>query len=149
MKNIYRSKKSHVSITLCCLCIAIVSLFNQGCSEEVSQKPDTTVPISKPVVSTQTELGSTSANKLINQAKQIVTKYKLSELPLICLEFDVLEDLFEGKRIIDVREKHERPCEGDPDISPRLFSIGIEQSTGAIWSDAKSMLGQLERLEME
>jgi len=65
------------------------------------------------------------------------------------LKFDVQEKLFEGKRIIDVREKHGGSCGGDPNVSPRLFSIGIEQSTGVIWSDAKSMLGQLERLELK
>jgi len=100
-------------------------------------------------VPAQPDSGSTSENKLINQTRQIVTKYKLSELPLICLEFDVLEELFEGKRIIDVREKHGGSCGGDLDALPRLFSIGIEQSTGAIWSDAKSMSGQLERLKIE
>lgn len=149
MKNIYRSDKNHISIALHCLYIVIVLLFNQGCSEETSQKSDITVPVSKRVLSTQTELESTLGNKLTNQAKQIVAKYKLSKLPLTCLEFDTLDKIFEGKRIIDVREKHGGSCGGDPDISPRLFSIGIEQSTGAIWSDARSMLGQLERLEME
>ncbi len=100
-------------------------------------------------MSTQAGSDSVSENKLINQAREIVTKYKLSELPLMCLKFDVLEELFEGKRIIDVREKHGGSCGGDPDTSPRLFSIGIEQSTGAIWSDAESMSGQLERLKIE
>lgn len=150
MKNINRDKKRRVLKTLCYLFITIVSLFTQGCSAEVFPKTDTAVPASKHVVSNQTELqGEILKSKLINQAKQIVTKYKLSKLPLNCLEFDVLEEFFEGKRIIDVREKHEYPCKGDPYTSPRLFSIGIEQLTGAIWSDAKSMLGQLEKLEAE
>ncbi len=149
MKNSYKSEYSHISIAIYCLCIVIISLFNQGCSEDVAQKPDAGDFISPHVVSTQAESNNIPENKLINQAKKIVTKYKLSELPLICLKFDVLEKLFEGKRIIDVREKHGGSCGGDPNISPRLFSIGIEQSTGVIWSDAKSMLGQLERLELK
>lgn len=149
MRNTNRRKKSHVSKPLYFLSIAIVLVFNQGCSEEGSQKPDASTPISKGVVSSQVEPGGTSENKLINQAKQIVTKYRLSELSLNCLEFDVLEELFEGKLIIVIREKHGDSCEGDPNTSPRLFSIGIEQSTGVVWTDATSMLGQLKRLEME
>ncbi len=149
MKTNYISNRNYISITLRCLYIITALIFSQSCSEEISQESDAIISVSSHAATTQTELKSTVQIELINQAKQITKKYKLSELSLTCLKFDVLEKIFEGKRIINVHEKHEGSCGGDPDISPRLFSIGIEQSTGIIWSDARSMLGQLEKLEME
>lgn len=131
-----------------CLCIAIVLLLllSQGCTKNIS-KGSSTIPKYKEGAN-QIVLGNSESN-LISQAKKIVIEYGLTRLPLICLEFNILEELFEGKQIIDVREKHKGSCGGDENISLRLFSIGIEESTGQIWSDAKSMLGQLEKLEKE
>lgn len=130
-----------------CLCMALVLLLSQGCAKEISKEPNT-IPKFTEESSGQVKLGTSESN-LIRQAKEIVIEYELTKLPLICLEFNVLDKLFEGKRIIDVREKHGGSCGGDDNISLRLFSIGIELSTGLIWSDAQSMLGQLEKLEKE
>ncbi len=147
MKTNFISNRNHLLITKCCLYIITVLIFSQSYSEEISQESEAIISVSG--YAAKTELERTIRIELINKAKQIIKKYKLSKLPLTCLKFDVLDKIFKEKRIINVHEKHEGSCGGDPNISPRLFSIGIEQSTGIIWSDARSILGQLERLEME
>ena len=85
-------------------------------------------------------------NELIILAKKITTEHKLTELKLECLTFELLDELYEGKHIIDVRELHSESCGGDINTSPRLFSIAVNHAAYDIWSDAKSMLGQLEKL---
>lgn len=85
-------------------------------------------------------------NELVILAKKITADYKLNDIKLECLTFELLEQTSDGKRIIDVRELHSENCGGDLNTSPRLFSIAINEGTGDIWSDAKSMLGQLEKL---
>lgn len=93
------------------------------------------------------KLISNSSHRLITRAKKITKKFKLTNIELSCLNFVVLENQIERKKVIDVHEKHNTLCGGDPETSPRLFSIAINESNGEIWSDAKSLLGQLEKLE--
>ena len=86
-------------------------------------------------------------NQLIIKAKKITKKFKLTDVDISCLKFSMLEGNVNERKIIDVREKHSKSCASDPNTSPRLFSIAIDESNGEIWSDAKSLLGQLEKLE--
>jgi len=53
----------------------------------------------------------------------------------------MLDQKFEGKLLIDVREKHGDECGGDPSTAPCLFSIAFDEPENEIWSDAKSLLG--------
>lgn len=73
--------------------------------------------------------------------------YKLSPIKPECLTYEVQKNKFEGKHIIDVREIHSKICGGDTGTTPRLFTIAIVEETGETWSDARSLLGQLEKLE--
>jgi len=95
--------------------------------------------------SKQAEINS----NLISRAKQVTTKLKLSELKLECLSFEVTEEKFEGNAMIDVREVHGGNCGGDPQTSPRAFSIAIDNKSGDVWSDAKSMVTQMELVGKE
>ena len=88
----------------------------------------------------------TPENLLITRAKKITIDYKLTDIKLQCLTFELLQKPFENKNIIDVRELHSENCGGDVNTSPKIYSIGINESTNEVWSDAKSMLGQLEKL---
>jgi hypothetical protein len=83
----------------------------------------------------------------IDQAKQISMQYALTDISLDCLKFILLEGLHDGKVIVDVRELHNETCGGDPVTSPRLYSIGFDKTDSSIWSDAKSLVGQMEPLE--
>lgn len=86
-------------------------------------------------------------SKLIIKAKKATKKYNLTKISMSCLIFDKLDEKLDGKEIVDVREKHGDRCGGDPETSPRLFSFGFDELTGEIWSDAKSLLGQMEKLK--
>lgn len=117
------------------------SLSNQNNAGVEQQKSQM---VMKPTEATQKQ---SPENKLITRAKQITSDYKLTGIALECLSFELLEELFEGNRIIDVREQHSETCGGDLNTSPRLFSIAIDESNGSVWSDAKSLLGQFEELD--
>ena len=86
-------------------------------------------------------------NKFIIIAKRVTKEKKLSSLPFECLHFELLDELYEGKHMVDVRALHSEKCGGDPHISLRLFSIAIDKNSGELWSDARSLLGQLEKLD--
>jgi len=87
-----------------------------------------------------------SRTDYVKSAKQVTIKYKLTSRPMKCLIYKTADKKFEGKIIVDVREKHGGQCGGDPATSPRAFSIAFDEKNKKVWSDAKSMLGQLEKL---
>ena len=92
---------------------------------------------------------NTQTNKhaaLIDRAKKITLEHKLTLLPLACLQFVVADEKYDGKPTIIVREKHGGQCGGDPSTSPRLYSLAIDEKSGEVWSDAKSLLGQMEKI---
>lgn len=86
-------------------------------------------------------------NAFVVKAKNTTKKYNLTTIPFSCLSFKLQNEKTEDKVIVDVREIHNADCGGDLDTSPRLFSIGFDDSKNEIWSDAKSLLGQMEKLE--
>lgn len=137
MRNIYGKSNSFTSISTAFIFLAIFSLSNQSCSNPATKAH----PPPKKTGTTYDK----SKSDLVKQAKGLVRHYKLSKLPITCLTFEVQDNPVEGKQMIDVRERHKNGCEGDPETSPRLFSIAIDPS-GEIWSDATSVLGQLEKL---
>lgn len=97
----------------------------------------------------QTSASSTKDRNIvsrIDQAKKIITDYKLTDIPFECLKFESVGHLQEFNAIIDVREIHSKTCGGDAQTSPRLFTIAFSKD-GHIWSDANSLLGQLEPLD--
>lgn len=131
-----------------CLITIILSIFLSGCGDGASSKKSVSDQVMLQAGSLEAKsTGKPDEDKLIRRAQAVTTKYKLTKLSLDCLKFEMLDELYEGKVMIDVREVHNSKCGGDPAVSPRLFSIGIDNKTGAIWSDAKSLVGQLEKLE--
>ena len=88
-----------------------------------------------------------SNDGFIIKAKKATKKYNLTKTSMSCLIFEKVDGKIDGKIMVDVREKHGGACGGDPKTSPRLYSIGFEEAAGEIWSDAKSLLGQLEKLQ--
>jgi hypothetical protein len=132
MKNMNK----HIQIILFSLLLAFTSFFGQTYANEFS-----------PHVKNSYAAKDNQQVSVVKQAKEITIKYKLTELSLSCLRFEILKEIYEGKKIINVYEKHNEICGGDPIISHRLYSIIIEKQTGLLWSDAKSLSGQLERLE--
>jgi hypothetical protein len=87
-----------------------------------------------------------SEKKYVGIAKKVTKDYDLTGIPFACLDFELNKESFEGSPVVDVREIHSDDCQGDMNTAPRLFSIAIDESTGVVWSDAKSLLGQMELL---
>jgi hypothetical protein len=87
-----------------------------------------------------------TASSYIERSKQIVAKYNLTQLSSECLIFENAGKHQEYKAIIDVRELHNEKCQGDIQTSPRLFSIAFDKND-KVWSDAKSLLSQMEPLD--
>lgn len=92
---------------------------------------------------------STVKNNLVTRAKQTTLKYNLSRITITCLNFQVADEKYEGKPLVDVHEIHDKKCGGDPQTSPRLFSVAFDDRTGEIWSDAKSLVSQMEIIGKE
>ena len=102
-----------------------------------------------PVDADQKTKISTEKNILVTRAKQATIKYKLSSIAVTCLNFQVAAEKYEGKPMVDVHEIHDTKCGGDPQTAPRLFSIALDDHTREVWSDAKSLVSQMERIGKE
>ena len=92
---------------------------------------------------------STVKNNLVTRAKQTTLKYNLSRITISCLAVKVADEKYEGKPLVNVHEIHDKKCGGDPQTSPRLFSVAFDDRTGEIWSDAKSLVSQMEIIGKE
>lgn len=79
-------------------------------------------------------------------AKNVIADKRLTDRAIDCLEIVTLERTEKYATIVNVHEIHNEKCKGDTSTSPRLFTIALDKN-GNIWSDAKSLLGQLEKLE--
>lgn len=67
---------------------------------------------------------------------QSVAEHRLTTLSDECLTFIVGEETAEAFHI-DIREKHDAACGGDPDTAPRLFSYIVRKVDGALATDAR------------
>lgn len=74
-----------------------------------------------------------------NRLLSVIASNKLTETPAACLEF--LPQRQGGYVEVEVRERHGGTCPGDLQTSPRLFTIRIDQQTGEMSSDAKTLDG--------
>ena len=82
-----------------------------------------------------------------SKAKQAIEKYNLSPISLKCLLFVSTDAGTKNRAAVEVRELHNQKCGGDPSTAPRLFTLEIDLVDGSIWTDAKSLSGDMERLK--
>jgi hypothetical protein len=61
---------------------------------------------------------------------------KLTPVPDQCLRFVV--DTGAETFSIEMRERNDEQCGGDPKTSPRLFSFVVDKKTGSLQTDAGS-----------
>lgn len=78
--------------------------------------------------STDKPLDESAAVTLVDDA--IVTN-RLTTLPLHCLALSPSPDGLTGY-LVTVRELHSKECGGDPNTSPRLFSIKVDGASKAL-----------------
>ena len=127
--------------------ILLLLLSTNAYSASNEHKEKTGIAPTETINAESHKRSTTLDNKLITKAKKITADYKLSPVKQECLTYEIQKNMFEGKRIIDVREVHSKTCGGDGRTTPRRFSIAIVEQTGEVWSNARSMLGQLEKLD--
>ena len=125
-----------------------------GCSQEHPSAPaksnTKSVQDSSPVTATTATPSNDikdSKSHLYEVAKHAIKKYKISALKSDCLILDILPEQINNRDVVDIREKHDVTCGGDPGTSPRLFSLQIDSKTGEVWSDANSLTAEFEKLE--
>ncbi|MCQ8278181.1 hypothetical protein NFI95_06935 [Acetobacteraceae bacterium KSS8] len=54
-----------------------------------------------------------------------------------CVPFIVDHDSEPGPDDVDLRERHDAQCVGNPDIAPRTVSVPIDRKTGRMTTDAR------------
>lgn len=77
--------------------------------------------------------------------RDAIARHRLSSLPNECLTLERSEKSV-AYQTFDVRERHGGTCGGDPGTAPRLFSMRVDNATGAISTDAKTLPGEFEPL---
>jgi hypothetical protein len=82
-----------------------------------------------------TAMKSLGEEDAILRVAAMIRKHHLTELADACLLYAT--DQADADSIdIDVREKHDAACGGDPDTAPRLFSFKLDRATGRLTTDA-------------
>lgn len=97
--------------------------------------PASTVPAPAGSVSSP-DAGSPSADEaVIARVSAMIRKHQLTSLQDACLDY--LVDDSDGATVaVDVHEKHDAKCGGDPETSPRLFSFKLDRASGQLTTDA-------------
>jgi hypothetical protein len=68
-----------------------------------------------------------------------IRKYRLTARADECLAYGFDDKSDADAYLVEVRENHRRAsCGGDPQTSPRLFTVRVAKTTGEMSSDAKS-----------
>ena len=78
--------------------------------------------------------GVHSEKQAIRRVSESVARNQLASLKPECLMF-MAEKTKQGYTV-DVREKHDAQCGGDPATAPRLFSYEIDRRSGKMKTDA-------------
>ena len=79
-------------------------------------------------------LGDKDCYQAVFQVIQSVERHKLTTLKTECLMF--MAEKTRTGYTVDVREKHDAQCGGDPATAPRLFSYEIDRRSGKMKTDA-------------
>lgn len=78
---------------------------------------------------------SLSEDEVVELVNAAVKKHQLISLPEQCLSY-LVEDTGGNVIDIDVREKHDGTCGGDPGVAPRLFSFKLDRASHRLSTDA-------------
>jgi hypothetical protein len=90
------------------------------------------------ISSTVAPSASDSDDAVIERVSTVIKKHRLTTLQEACLEY--LVDDSDGATVdVDVHEKHDASCGGDPETSPRLFSFKLDRASGQLTTDAMDL----------
>lgn len=77
---------------------------------------------------------SVNDDTAVAKVSDAVQRHHLTSLKSDCLDY-IIGDKSQGGIDIDVHEKHDEHCGGDPETSPRLFSFHVDHA-GKLATDA-------------
>jgi len=95
------------------------------------------------------EQGSAESDedKTLLAVSKVIRQNHLIDKPDKCLAYQFDGTSSKGSFLVTVRENHRDPeCGGDPQTSPRLFTVRVSKSTGEMSTDANSPAGQFHPL---
>ena len=124
--------------TAIALCAAVAILATAGWADEVVESSSKTIE-----QSAQPDENS----RILQRVRAAVKRNHLTRLPDSCLIFEMDDSPPAGMVVVNVREKHDQACGGDPATSPRLFGVRVDKKTNKMWTDARSDAGEFERLK--
>lgn len=81
-------------------------------------------------------------DQAVEKVIKSVKKNKLLNLPIECVSFYESEEA-KTTFYIDVREKHNKKCGGDPETAPRLFSYQVNKRNGKLCTDSMEWANRL------
>ena len=81
-----------------------------------------------------------SEKQAIQRVSESVARNRLTSLKPECLMF--MAEKTRTGYIVDVREKHDAQCGGDPATAPRLFSYEVDRRSGKMKTDAAAPNGE-------
>ena len=119
------------------LCVVATAACSPSSDAPSSTAPDTATQAPKVPASSSSAPSSADANEDAAVAKVVaaIQQHHLTSLSPDCLDYLIGDEDAQGI-VVDVHEKHDGHCGGDPDVSPRLFSIRVA-SNGQLTSDAQ------------
>lgn len=80
------------------------------------------------------EMGSDMA--MVLAVRDRILAAGLAHAPKDCLAFFIHEPPPGEPTPLDVFQKHNDACKGDPDAPPRLFGVRVDRASGRMWDDA-------------
>lgn len=73
--------------------------------------------------------------QLIARVRQSVVAHKLVDRPN-CVDYVITRKIHPLIDQVELRERHDATCGGDPQTSPRMFDVIIDRQNGQMASDA-------------
>jgi len=117
----------------------------QGCSTATQPKPqrsDSAADTAK--------ASAESEDKTILAVTKAIRRNHLVSQRDECIAYEFDADASKETFIVEVRENHrDSKCQGDPQTSPRLFTVRVNKKTGRMSTDANSPSGDFHTLPFE
>jgi hypothetical protein len=89
------------------------------------------------------EANASVEDRTVLAVSKAIRKNHLTDLEDECLAYQFDASSVKDAYLVDVRENHRlAKCGGDPDTSPRLFSVRVAKSDGSMSTDRGSPSGE-------
>jgi len=122
--------RTHVLLSgLFALATAACSPSSDQASPPPADKPAAPATVAAPAPAT-----SVNDDTAVAKVNDAVQRHHLTSLKPDCLDYIIGDESQDGIDV-DVHEKHDEHCGGDPETSPRLFSFHVDHA-GKLTTDA-------------